>query len=323
VCTASTTGFGGGTCSSGRRWICRRNIYHPCRSPLCSAPRRRPTRRSAVAVAPQVRGGPCVTLGPATASRKRLQLAAWNPGPPSPGAGAAGAEARACASDIRRRSWSPEPAGGPGSALTSSPTRYRGAPPAPAAPPEGQAVRATFRGLRAPAKARSSASGLALQPPALRRHGEDLGGHDLGQLEPAPAPSGVGRPRAGPGGHDALHLGAPAPPARLGARQGPPRERQAPDEQRRGRRERAGPPVPPPPRRHPARPAAARPAPRAPRPARAPAAAVAPPRIFLAPPRPALLLPPAPAGGGRRRRGIPYCFIIYMSQVVASRKGGA
>ena len=71
-------------------------------------------------------------------SRKRLQLAPWNPGA---GEGRfLGAEARACAADIRRRSRS---SAGPASALESSPTSYRGPPP------EGQAVRATFRGLRA------------------------------------------------------------------------------------------------------------------------------------------------------------------------------
>ena len=68
--------------------------------------------------------------------------------------------------------------------------------------------------------------------PALRRHGEDLGDLDAGQLERAPAPPGVGGPRAGPGGHDAVHLGAPPPPpARLGAPAGG-RERQARGDQR-------------------------------------------------------------------------------------------
>ena len=97
-----------------------------------------------------------------TGSRKRLQLAAWNPGA---GEGRfSGAEARACAADIRSRSRSSE---GPASALASSPTRYRGggAPVPGSASPETQAVRATFLGLRGVVKACARASRVAFAAP--------------------------------------------------------------------------------------------------------------------------------------------------------------
>ena len=77
--------------------------------------------------------------------------------------GLPGAEAWACAADIRSRSRN---SAGPDSALASSPTRYRGAPPVPApASPETQAVRATFRGLRGAVKACASASRVAFAAP--------------------------------------------------------------------------------------------------------------------------------------------------------------
>ena len=77
--------------------------------------------------------------------------------------GLSGAEARACAADIRRRSRS---SAGPASALAISPTRYRGPPPVPASPPlETQAVRATFRGLRGAVKACARASRVAFAAP--------------------------------------------------------------------------------------------------------------------------------------------------------------
>ena len=78
---------------------------------------------------------------------------------------ASGVEAWACAADIRRRSRS---SAGPASALTSSPTRYRGAPPVLAPPPpEDQAVRATFRGLRGVVKICARASRVAFAAPRL------------------------------------------------------------------------------------------------------------------------------------------------------------
>ena len=78
--------------------------------------------------------------------------------------GLSGAEARACAADIRRRSRS---SAGPASALVSSPTRYRGGgAPAPAsASPEAQAVRATFLGLRVAVKVCARASRVAFAAP--------------------------------------------------------------------------------------------------------------------------------------------------------------
>ena len=88
---------------------------------------------------------------------------AWNPGA-GEGRFSSGAEAWACAADIRRRS---RISAGPASALASSPTRYRrGGAPAPAsAPPEGQAVRATLRGLRGAVKACARASRVAFAAP--------------------------------------------------------------------------------------------------------------------------------------------------------------
>merc|ERR1712097_55198 len=131
--------------------------------------------------------------------------------------GLSGAETRACAADIRRRSRS---SAGPTSALAISPTRYRGAPPVPASPPlETQAVRATFRGLRGAVKACARASRVAFAAPRL---GDTVKTWETStpvssSAPPPPPGSGAhGQARAAPA---PAHLGAlpPPPPARLGA----------------------------------------------------------------------------------------------------------